>query len=1004
MRRLVYAATVAMTVWLAVAAAAAAGDANGLHNRFAHADVRESPSAHQALAQRAAALSANPPAAAGALKDSLDAEGIVNLDPLTKTVRFAGSTSSFLTGKSSASAPSIASAYVAAHAAAFGLDSSGLAALHLRSDYVSVDGTHHLSYVQQMNGLNVFGNGVKVNVAKDGRIINVVGSPIASASGAPAVSPGITAAQAVSTSRAGVHEPVLPLSAKTGSDAARTTVFVDGDRANLVYFANLDGLTLGWQTLIWGRNDAWQTVIDASSGALLYRQTISSDANGSVWTNYPGASVGGTQQTVDLSKWLSTGATTLTGPNVHVYSDVDDDNTPDTTEEVGPSDAAGNFVYPFTAFDNTTNSPCDAAFPCSWDSTLVPGAGLDTGFNIVGPPSWDTNRKQNAVQVFFFTNNFHDHLAASPIGFTDSAGAFDGNDALNAEPDDGADSIATIDGIPFVHMPDPNHTDNANMSTPPDGISPRMQMYLFNDPVASDPEFGGTPGADPFGQTNGGDEADVVYHEFTHGLSNRLVVDADGNSTLGGIQAGAMGEAWSDWYAMDYLVNTGQLTDTPAVGELRVGNYVGRGHDLIRTQPLDCPVESTASVCPGGTSGHKGGYTYGDYGHIIPQGVEVHADGEIWSETLWDLRTALGSPTTESLVTRAMELSPSNPSMLDERNAILQADLVDDGGANHDTIWSVFAHRGMGFFAGAINGDDSAPVEDFSPPPTAKTFGKLKGSVTDDATGQPLPNAPIVFGGHASGFSDDIVGATDGKGTYDLKKILVGTYPDAWVAFPGYDRVVKTVTINGSANQLDWQLKRDWASLGGGASVVSFTGPDFAPQCPPEGAIDQTDGIGWGSTTDGNDGVATGNVTAKELVFQLPTAVTISGISINPNHSCGDPGSSSLRGFKVEVSTDGTTWSQASTGVMYAGNRDKLNPLTIGGNLAGIKFIRLTMLNPQVPTDPNPASACTNATDCGSDPNDDSGVATHCGPGKDNAFGGCQFMDMTEIEVFGRPS
>ena len=23
-----------------------------------------------------------------------------------------------------------------------------------------------------------------------------------------------------------------------------------------------------------------------------------------------------------------------------------------------------------------------------------------------------------------------------------------------------------------------------------------------------------------------------------------------------------MGEAWSDWYAMDYLVDTGQLTDT----------------------------------------------------------------------------------------------------------------------------------------------------------------------------------------------------------------------------------------------------------------------------------------------------------------------------------------------------------------------------------------------------------------------------------------------------------
>ncbi len=68
------------------------------------------------------------------------------------------------------------------------------------------------------------------------------------------------------------------------------------------------------------------------------------------------------------------------------------------------------------------------------------------------------------------------------------------------------------------------------------------------------------PDEDPFIAGNCGDEADVVYHEYTHGLSNRLVVDANGNSTLGNIQAGSMGEAWSDWYAMDFLVNQGLFT------------------------------------------------------------------------------------------------------------------------------------------------------------------------------------------------------------------------------------------------------------------------------------------------------------------------------------------------------------------------------------------------------------------------------------------------------------
>ena len=65
------------------------------------------------------------------------------------------------------------------------------------------------------------------------------------------------------------------------------------------------------------------------------------------------------------------------------------------------------------------------------------------------------------------------------------------------------------------------------MATPPDGQAPTMQMYLFHQPGTT------YPAEDPFIASNGGDEADIVYHEYTHGLSNRLVVDANGNSTLG---------------------------------------------------------------------------------------------------------------------------------------------------------------------------------------------------------------------------------------------------------------------------------------------------------------------------------------------------------------------------------------------------------------------------------------------------------------------------------------
>ena len=71
-------------------------------------------------------------------------------------------------------------------------------------------------------------------------------------------------------------------------------------------------------------------------------------------------------------------------------------------------------------------------------------------------------------------------------------------------------------------LPDSNHVDNANMSTPPDGTPPTMQMYLQHLPGTS------YPAGDPFPANNTGDEASTVYHEYTHGLSNRLVVDVHG--------------------------------------------------------------------------------------------------------------------------------------------------------------------------------------------------------------------------------------------------------------------------------------------------------------------------------------------------------------------------------------------------------------------------------------------------------------------------------------------
>ena len=191
-----------------------------------------------------------------------------------------------------------------------------------------------------------------------------------------------------------------------------------------------------------------------------------------------------------------------------------------------------------------------------------------------------------------------------------------------------------------------------------------------------------------------------------------------------------MGEAWGDWYGMDFLNNEGFQADTRAPGEVRIGAYVGNGQDLFRTQPMDCPVGTTSTACPGTPGAGPGGYTYGDFGKIIGF-PEVHADGEIWGETLWDLRDSIGSRKAELLVTRAMELSPAKPSYLDMRNSILPADQAVYRGSNNSKIWNVFAARGMGWFAGAVDGDDAAPSRLLPATQARHPTGSLGGIVTD---------------------------------------------------------------------------------------------------------------------------------------------------------------------------------------------------------------------------------------------------------------------------------
>jgi hypothetical protein len=851
-------------------------------------DVRVQGPAARAQALRTAARTAARPAVTSATS-TLPGQTVLDIDGTTGTVRMLTRLDGFLTGPSSKGFAKIARHYVATHHAELGLTRADMTTFHLRRNYVDITGAHHLFWTQRIGGHPVISNGLTASVNKHGRLLTVGGSPVSrSALGKLAfASPSQRLATAGDALAAARRAGQVPAGADLSNDSATRGLFVTPG-----------GVHLAWQTLAMSSSTPAVRVVDATTGQLLMQHPItnyetSHNSTGRVFQFFPKAAHGGKQVKVDFTRhgWLGRHAKILKGNNSHAYSDVNDDDRPEKSEEVHPS-SGQSWGYRLTPFHLTFSGArkfCSNPWPCSWN----PNKRF----------SWRTNRAQDTTQVFYFVNKWHDHLQRAPIGFTTAAGNFQaknhgkagkGGDAVATQTDDGADTAGGL--------PDGAHIDNANMSTPPDGRHPTMQMYLQHQPFTPY-SFNG----DPFSPTNVGDEADTVYHEYTHGLSGRLNVDVQGFSTLGNVQAGAMGEAWSDWYAMDFLAHRHLERDRRHKVDVRLFRYDGLGVNFDRTEPIDCPVGSRAGLCNGGDTGHTGGYTYQDYGKVIGS-PEVHGDGEIWAQTLWSLRYRLGSKRTESLVTRAMELAPYDPSFLDMRNAILVANMSLHHGRGSRTIWKVFARRGMGFFAGSLGGEDSQPGWSFAMPPAHPVLKTIHGTVTDTGTGDPLSDVPVTLAFQGMGTANPTA-VTDANGHYTIHRVPEGRYAKLQVTGAGFQPTRVKVTVGAAGATKDFSVRRDWAAASGGATVKSFSGANYASfGCGPRGAIDLSQATGWGSNAGmGSNDSPTGTFHAKQIVIDMHRTVDVTGFGVDPGSTCGDAGDASTGDYTIETSTDGTS-------------------------------------------------------------------------------------------------
>ena len=668
------------------------------------------------------------------LKRALGPGGTVRIARRTGAPSLVTRRGGFLTGRRRGTARALAIAYLRRNAAAFGLDRDDLASLRVHSSYITPRGLRHVELRQFRNGIPSFDNVLRVNV-QGGRLVSLSGT-LKPDLAAPSTSPGLSASAAN----------------RRAADDVGVRPSVPAGHSDLVLFAGAERTRLAWSVLVLaGPGRAYRSVIDADTGRVLKRTNLAAHATVRAFDHLPAAADGGgtprTASTAGADPWLTGTLQRLRGDNAWTYADPDDDTyigcddlgcfaqakvNPVAEQEVAPSSDGGTtgatWDYPQVTDAESGAHTCPAT-GCTWNSASLT-APFTAGNN------WQANRNQAAAQLFYFVNNFHDHLQADAgIQFDDASGNFEessdigtvGGDAVRAQVDDGAATQS-------ANFPDGDHLNNANMITLPeldvDGDpepyrAPQMQMYLF----------GGSAN-----DVNGADDAEIVYHEYVHGLSTRLVDPADGQG-LSTAQGGAMGEAWSDWYAADYLDEKGFQTDQPGVPDMFAGQY----EDVeFREQPMDCTVGSPVRPA----CGPGGGFTYADFANVIGF-PEVHADGEIWAQTLWDLRRTLiaahgrgpGIFRARALVTDAMRIAPAAPTFIDMRDAILTASSLSAFG-DCARIWDVFAARGMGSGAQASGPEDTTPTASFADPGASACSPGGPGTTAPPATRPPSPLVP----------------------------------------------------------------------------------------------------------------------------------------------------------------------------------------------------------------------------------------------------------------------
>ena len=560
-------------------------------------------------------------------------------------------------------------------------------------------GSTHVRFKRYVNRLEVVGGDASAVVDAGGRVVVAAGS--LDGDSAPAT-PALDAVNATRlATRALALPPVGSIASRHGGPQRATTfeaaTYIRPPRAALVMFpAQGNQHRITWRIeLPASFTDWWDVFVDARSGDVVY---AANRAQGD-------------------------------GPIGEAFFDDPDDGTPTPVEFGGTLPAPR---HAWSAGGLTSGNNVIAGLDRDADLEPAPVAvqpyGFADAYRASNGADAATDSDAAIANVFYWMNRAHDRFYE--LGFDEGAGNYQaenfGANGLGGDP-----VIALIqwaaehcDFNPFIIC-----GNDAMFIAQEDG-EPGFAAFTLMSP--------------PLPYVDGAFASDVVVHEYTHGVTQRII----GVSMLGGPHGFALSEGWSDWFAAS-------ITGDPVFAEYWNGN-LARG--MRQHSMADSPL------------------TYADFCNLHAQGCEGHADGEIWAAALWDIRQALiarygvdaGVRRAEELVLEGMILTPPLPSLVEARDGIIETELAR-GGPDHCTLWTLFAARGLGQSAAGEGFPENTAAAAFDVP------ARCTGASSVDGDG--MPDAYELAHACLSPTAGDGTGDPDSDGLTNIREWIIGTVP-----------------------------------------------------------------------------------------------------------------------------------------------------------------------------------------------------------------------------------